>query len=449
MIRSWKLRDKVNVAIMTTFALIALIFTGIQLPFQQHQLQSAMKKITTVLQTLVERDREDIANEIFESRMTGYKVETRLKSLQLRLQQMQKVEGILSISIFDNTGKLMVYEGIQPAFSNLDSSEQEAAKDVMIRQSQWQGHKTLVYIHAILMLGERLGFIRIVYSLKDLEHEQRTAFLIFGVLGSILIIMLVLLNLILSKAIIQPITYLRDAMQHIRTGVLGGQVDAGSLDEIGDLSKTFNEMSADLSDSYHKLSDSHQHIEVQNKELKQAQDALRILNEELEYRVEERTDKLAQANAEIITLNDYLKDALVRSEKMADLGQLIAGVGHEIKTPLGAIRSSTDNISSSLDRTLEQLPVLFQSLSEDLQKDFFALLGRALQKQTNLPTRQRRKLKRTLISILEEQNIGSADDIADTLADMGIYDNTDPFLLLFRSSKSRLIMETAYNITAF
>ncbi len=174
---------------------------------------------------------------------------------------------------------------------------------------------------------------------------------------------------------------------------------------------------------------------------------LRLLDEIAERKrteamLNERTQQLEEAH-------EQLKEVLTRSEKMADLGQLIAGVGHEIKTPLGAIRSSADNISSSLDRTLEQLPVLFQSLSEDLQKDFFALLGRALQKQTNLPAIQRRKLKRTLVSILEEQNIGSADDIADTLADMGIYDNTDPFLLLFRSSKSRLIMETAYNITAF
>ncbi|MCP4350428.1 MAG: response regulator [Desulfobacterales bacterium] len=160
-----------------------------------------------------------------------------------------------------------------------------------------------------------------------------------------------------------------------------------------------------------------------------------------EVMLNERTRQLEEAH-------EQLKDVLARSEKMAELGQLIAGVGHEIKTPLGAIRSSVDNISNSVDQIPEQLPVLFQSLSKDLQKDFFALLRTALQKQTDVPAKQKRKFKKNLIRVLEEQNIGNADDIADTLADMGVYDNTDMFLPLLRHPDSELILGTAYNISS-
>lgn len=103
-----------------------------------------------------------------------------------------------------------------------------------------------------------------------------------------------------------------------------------------------------------------------NKDLKHA-------NETLEQRVQERTDDLSKA---LVHLQES-EAQLVQSEKMASLGQMVAGIAHEINTPLAYVRSSLETVETHLHGVISDLihgmtSLLATMRSEDSTEDEIA-----------------------------------------------------------------------------
>ena len=87
--------------------------------------------------------------------------------------------------------------------------------------------------------------------------------------------------------------------------------------------------------------------------INQANEALKSANETLEHRVEARTKELSEALK-------HLKESellLVQTEKMSSLGQMVAGIAHEINTPLAYVKSSVATLK-------ERLPIAEGAVAE-------------------------------------------------------------------------------------
>ncbi|MES2300162.1 MAG: ATP-binding protein [Pseudomonadota bacterium] len=160
-------------------------------------------------------------------------------------------------------------------------------------------------------------------------------------------------------------------------------------------------------------------------------------------------DSAEKARAETALAIEVLKQTqtqLVQSEKMASLGQLVANVAHELNTPIGAIKSSGQNIVVALTQLLQSLPALLLSLEPADAGPFLALLA-LLQRPAPPPSsREERALRRELAARLETMDVAQAPHKADILAQCRIAPHQlDAIAPVLRSARAGAMLDAAYN----
>lgn len=161
----------------------------------------------------------------------------------------------------------------------------------------------------------------------------------------------------------------------------------------------------------------------------------------LQKYLEEKNEKLGTALKQL----QQAQSQLVQSEKMAALGQLVAGISHEINTPLGAIRSSIENLADFFNNSCENLLNICQIISLSDQHYFFELLAHYKKSGDRLSSREKRQLRKEIRGNLEAENIEKVDLISDTLVDLGIsVDNIQSFIPLFKQPEGVDILAKAY-----
>lgn len=158
------------------------------------------------------------------------------------------------------------------------------------------------------------------------------------------VIAIVLIGLFVTGTLVQPIMLLKEGAGMIGGGNLSHRIILKTNDEIQDVAEAFNDMASELKEIYDNLQMSIYESRKHAMELAQESKELEKVNMIL------KSDRTAMMNImeDMDDTNRRLKDAqaqLLQSEKMAVVGQLAAGVAHEINNPMSFIISNLDTIS--------------------------------------------------------------------------------------------------------
>ena len=250
----------------------------------------------------------------------------------------------------------------------------------------------------IIESGTLYGRVEIGISVTQVQNSIASITRLTAGIALFEMLLVALFSLFLGGYLTKQLNILRKSAKNISKALDSGQFDVARVPEDSQAEL------AEVISAFNSLIDS---LEAEQRRTTSFQNALQNLNRTLEAKVEKRTQQIELQNCELKQINNDLKSAqqqLMQAEKMASVGQLAAGLAHEINTPIGFIKGNVSCLKNYIDVYVEVCSRV-KALS-------------SLHGETAISNEHQAALINELASYLESQDIDFInDDIQELLFD--------------------------------
>ncbi|RJE75676.1 ATPase [Pseudoalteromonas sp. MSK9-3] len=180
-------------------------------------------------------------------------------------------------------------------------------------------------IKPVVYEGKIEGYVYIRGGLERLNKYINTKIIVDIMLTAFVLVLVLLVARGIQKRIATPIEALSLLLQDVsKNHNYNARAERSNIEEINILATNLNLMLARTQNQLERH-------KADKQEIKQ-------LNQSLEEKVNQRTIALREANQELLNTLERMhqyQNQIVENEKMASLGQMVAGVAHEVNTPIG------------------------------------------------------------------------------------------------------------------
>lgn len=331
---SLRLKTILGVGLIEAILLIILISTVLN--YMQHSNKEGLENYI------------ETTNTLFATAVKDAVLSLDLATLENFTEEILKNKGVIYAKIFDNENNLLASGG------NSDILKEQFTEDTSL-------DKVIDGIYnsekPIEVEGIIYGRIELGISTKSIESALSEAKKLASIIALVEMILVALFSYALGIYLTRQLKVLKTSAHNIAEGKLDHKIEISTHDEIGEVATSFNKMIVSLKTANEESTRYHQELDA--------------LNKSLEDRVERRTQKILEQKS---TLEDAYKELkltqkqLIQSEKMASIGQLAAGVAHEINNPVAFIKSNLKSLEkyiASYQKLIEKQSGILQIIESD------------------------------------------------------------------------------------